>query len=821
MHGRYILLLSLILSCIQASAQTISLDKQYFAINEPVNINITDPNQEYSLSIISPMNVYKYLGISSSLIYIPQSGGNHSIELYNTTSSEILNVAEFYVTDSGSFQAFIQTDKKIYEENEQVKLEFSELDNSTIRITDGSKNFFFENPKSPLSFSPKKPGSYIVTLEKNMTVFSNASFNVEKIRKKFNIGDSKGNEITSSLKFYDRSRLLASKTPEQLDSESFYENKTFDLELFPTTKGVKKIRFRNLKIKDRIDLGIEDLNLTNFVKSYAIDPTKINFTDAVVTGIAQGKALYKCKDWNFSMQSCIGDWVKLMDIIPGREYSFNITNSDPGFGESGELPEPHTVRGFIYMADNITRAENGIFVKIVDNNLSTYVITQVFAPPIPQFKGAYSANLYGITGDSITVKTWNDTHYGFTDSILASTNTEVNATLRFPIASESNVSILYPPNNSIFGTNSLFNITAKIQIIRNNGTNCYATLNLTNSIATISGSATLYLGNITVNSSVISMWNLTGITEGKSNITVNASCQSDTYILDNLNRDMRINLTIFDLTKPEITLFSPYNGTEATNIVRLNFNASDNTGINNCSFYLNSAVNQTFIPLMYSIYTINLTLPAGTYTWKIGCFDNSSQLNYNESETRTFILPSWHFYYGNLSSRVSLGSSQNATEYTWNNQQATNLYVVETGTLVSWASLQALGENISNMTSRDDFYEADVNLSMTAFSDSINRSYTINNVPIINMTLTVYNKVLRNIPIINSTNNSNFFTGILWDTTDGIPEYNGSQDIIFVSKKNISAFGKYGFYDYELRIPATLKNHKLGAGTVSFYVEIV
>ena len=125
------------------------------------------------------------------------------------------------------------------------------------------------------------------------------------------------------------------------------------------------------------------------------------------------------------------------------------------------------------------------------------------------------------------------------------------------------------------------------------------------------------------------------------------------------------------------------------------------------------------------------------------------------------------------------------------------------------------------MTSNDDFHEADLNLSMTAFYDSINNTYTINNIPVMTTTLLIYNKEIKNIPIINSTNISNFFTGILWDMSDGLPEYNGTQDLVFVTKKNITNYGKFGYYDYEIRIPATLKNYKQGQGTVSFYVEMI
>jgi hypothetical protein len=808
-----------VLLCFSVSAQSLIIKKQYYSLNEPVEIEILNTNPDYSLAIISPSNVYRYLGISSPLVYIPQTFGGHSVELYNSSNSELLSSVSFYVANP--LNPFITLSKNRFSFKEQVRIEFSEISDSVIKITDNRKNYFFENPKSPLLFMPKDPDEYIITLEQGGKILALSSFSVDAKKKRFNIVDSKGKEILSSLNFYQKNKILASKTPEELDSDSFYENQTLDLEISPQIKGIEKIKFRNAKLKDRLDLRIEDLSLPNFVKSFAIDPTQMDFTDAIITGIAQGNALYKCKDWNFSLQICGGNWMKIMDINPGQEYTFNLTNQDPGYGESGSLPQPHTVKGYIFMADNVTRAENGIPVKIVNNNQSNYIMTQVYAPPVPQFKGAYSADLYGFTGDRITVKSWNETHYGYTDTILGPTSTEVNVSIKYPIGSEANVSIIYPPNNSVYNLHTLFNVTANIQIIRNNGTNCYATLALSNNIASFIGGSTLYIGNILVNSSVISMWNLTGFKEGTSNISVNASCVSDGHPLDDLNIDRRTNLTMIDQIKPEITLFYPYNSTEVTNVVRINFNVSDDSDVRNCSLFFNNALNLTVYPLMFDIYTINLTLAAGNYGWKIGCYDNSSYINYNETETRSFTLPSWQFYYGNISSRIALMTGGNASQFGWEDQEVANIYAVETGSSIDFAQLQALGRDIFNMSSNDDFHEADINLSMTAFYDSINRTYTINNAPVVTTTLEIYNKEIKNIPVFNSTNNTNFVTGILWDMSDGSTEYNGIQDIIFVTRKNITSYGKFGYYDYEMRVPATLKNYKQGLGTISFYVEIV
>ena len=65
-----------------------------------------------------------------------------------------------------------------------------------------------------------------------------------------------------------------------------------------------------------------------------------------------------------------------------------------------------------------------------------------------------------------------------------------------------------------------------------------------------------------------------------------------------------------------------------------------------------------------------------------------------------------------------------------------------------------------------------------------------------------------------------FQTGILWDTGDGWHEYNGTQDIVFITEINQQQQGGYGVYDFEIKIPATLRDYRAGTQTVSYYSEV-
>ena len=80
---------------------------------------------------------------------------------------------------------------------------------------------------------------------------------------------------------------------------------------------------------------------------------------------------------------------------------------------------------------------------------------------------------------------------------------------------------------------------------------------------------------------------------------------------------------------------------------------------------------------------------------------------------------------------------------------------------------------------------------------------------------------MLNIPVINSSaNTSNFKTGILWDLSDGGTEYDGAQDVVFVSELNPGAIGSRGTYDFEIAVPAYLRNYNATGSTVAFYVEL-
>ena len=162
--------------------------------------------------------------------------------------------------------------------------------------------------------------------------------------------------------------------------------------------------------------------------------------------------------------------------------------------------------------------------------------------------------------------------------------------------------------------------------------------------------------------------------------------------------------------------------------------------------------------------------------------------------------------------------------FSWNetNTTGSNVFVADSESVISFTNLQAIGRNITNGTSvgANDFVEIDTKLSTSALNDSVNLTFTAGGATKTLANLTVFKKKIDNIPMINSTNTSSFMTGILWDKSDGGNFYTGAQDIVFVTVMNQSQVGKFGTYDYEIAVPAKLRDYIAGGSTVTFYVEL-
>jgi|GEM_PF-3248971 len=113
----------------------------------------------------------------------------------------------------------------------------------------------------------------------------------------------------------------------------------YDIDIIPKNGRIKKIEIKGAMIdKDTAALMFFEDNITTNgpVNRFAINPL-IDFTSANITVTARGTRLLKCKDWNWTSQTCDGRWTFIKDITPGTNYTITLTPEDPGYAESGAI----------------------------------------------------------------------------------------------------------------------------------------------------------------------------------------------------------------------------------------------------------------------------------------------------------------------------------------------------------------------------------------------------------------------------------------------------------------------------------------------------
>jgi hypothetical protein len=199
----------------------------------------------------------------------------------------------------------------------------------------------------------------------------------------------------------------------------------------------------------------------------------------------------------------------------------------------------------------------------------------------------------------------------------------------------------------------------------------------------------------------------------------------------------------------------------------------------------------------------------------------------NNNATAQLNVQAWTIFFGNSRANLTLDAIlENRSHFTWNHSDAGFVYFFDTDSNFSVTALQALGRNTTNGTAVNDFGEADVNLNMTGFNDSVVVLFTGNSNSTPNQTrnLTLFGRLVGQVPVLNSTNTGTFITGILWDTgddTNGQYDLTDREDVIFVGNINLSKAGASGNpIDYEVRVPTLLRQYRPPNNQTAFITEL-
>ncbi|MCK5107867.1 MAG: hypothetical protein KAQ83_04010 [Nanoarchaeota archaeon] len=251
------------------------------------------------------------------------------------------------------------------------------------------------------------------------------------------------------------------------------------------------------------------------------------------------------------------------------------------------------------------------------------------------------------------------------------------------------------------------------------------------------------------------------------------------------------------------------------------FNANDFVVQLNISFwngtkYFNETQDSSYTSLTAGsskLIEFNWTAKIGTYIFEaeVDIYNNITESNENNNAlVENKSVSAWEILYGNYSYNLKLGSYNNDTYMNWTpTTPRGNLYYYDYDSSFYPFNLEPLNQS-------GDIAQADSALGLTGFNDSLARLFDRNSNGLADafITIEISGSDVKNIPIINSTSGSDFITGILYDSADGAGGYDGSQDLIFITIINASANGKYGQYDYEVKVPAKLDELKAGLDLV-------
>ena len=196
----------------------------------------------------------------------------------------------------------------------------------------------------------------------------------------------------------------------------------------------------------------------------------------------------------------------------------------------------------------------------------------------------------------------------------------------------------------------------------------------------------------------------------------------------------------------------------------------------------------------------------------------------NNIANRDFWVGLFEVFAGGAESNLHISDANIVTAFSWEqaDTNGSNVFVVDSDSSISFTALRAIGRNATDGTDtgQDDFEEIDIRLNTTMLNDSVNRTFTSSGSPHGLRNISAYKRTIIDVPITNTTNTTSFVTGILWDSSSGGAFYNGSQDIVFMTLMNQSQIGQFGIYDYEIKVPAKLRDYIPGGGTVTFYTEL-
>ncbi|MBW2970614.1 hypothetical protein KY320_00475, partial [Candidatus Woesearchaeota archaeon] len=361
---------------------------------------------------------------------VPASG-----ESLKTASGSARCVAEDQYELDYSIEVFYQGGWHSLCERSECSYDLSDVEDSEIRIRCTVKDRFFEVSETSrrirLDIEDKLsvPNSITSGSGTSTTGFSGSSVGGGTASGSMGKEESQNDEgfvkvwITTELGLFVSSSQDTSNIEIEIsDSSEVKRNHTVKI---LTDKGnglkdalvefdagpINSLKLHNTNTKKELKIRIEELTELEDIsirgrsvkRVYAIDPSGTDFTDGLVSVTAQGSELWKCANWDFAGQRCLGYWKRIMGIVPDTEYSFVLTPDDPGYAETG-VASVNTIKSIyhpgeiaeilIVVLDTsgylVSGADVELTVTAPDNN-STFYSTRI-GDIMETSKGVYVVN---------------------------------------------------------------------------------------------------------------------------------------------------------------------------------------------------------------------------------------------------------------------------------------------------------------------------------------------------------------------------------------------------------------------------------------------
>ncbi len=264
------------------------------------------------------------------------------------------------------------------------------------------------------------------------------------------------------------------------------------------------------------------------------------------------------------------------------------------------------------------------------------------------------------------------------------------------------------------------------------------------------------------------------------------------------------------------------NASSSTPQYQLTSDSSGKTSINEVTEYVQTG-NQIYGTNETRHTPHNVTGRVADYYFVGSSVQNSTNRTVDSSHAFTSVLAgNWALIKGTFKGNITIQSSDNQTFFSQsNNTPYGHVFAIPQSGNLNFSALTALTRNTSAGVESTDFADADALLNLTGELDSITQVFGGgSSTPTQTSTFTIAGYGRTNVPSVNSSNSSNFITGLLWHS-QAVSNYTQSAKptLILVSKVNRAAQGKYGVYDYELRVPATLDSYH-GGTVVNLYGEL-